>query len=194
MQRQARLLPRLDSRACSIASARHASLKRLPWQRIFPTTMLTEKLLGKSGGNRVEGDRFFNREIEPEALQEPVRNGTRTPPTAQRPMGKSSFVREPLRQFFEQREFEDAAGAVRNPVAVRMQAGEGCHDDGRPAVTVADPCRNNQDATSSSWPPGCPISSHARKQCHLVQARAHDMSSESGQRGSYRHASLAKLP
>ena len=101
MQRQARLPPRLDNRAWSIGSVRHANLERLPCQSSFPTKMLTTKLLGKSGGNWVEGDRFFDREIELEALQERVRNGTRTPPTAQRRMGKTSFVRELLRWLLD---------------------------------------------------------------------------------------------
>ena len=39
-------------------------------------------MLRKGGSNRVEGDRFFNREIELEALEERVRNGPHTLITA----------------------------------------------------------------------------------------------------------------
>ncbi len=54
-------------------------------------------MLKKSGGNWVDGDRFFNRENDITALREHVRNGTHTLLTAQRRMGKTSLVRELLR-------------------------------------------------------------------------------------------------
>ena len=63
-------------------------------------------MLRKSGSNWVEGDRFFNREIELEALEERVRDGTHTLLTAQRRMGKTSLVRELLRRLAGGGEFE----------------------------------------------------------------------------------------
>ena len=63
-------------------------------------------MLRKGGGNWVEGDRFYNREIELKALEERVQDGTHTLLTAQRRMGKTSLVRELLRKLTEQGEFE----------------------------------------------------------------------------------------
>ena len=63
-------------------------------------------MLRKGGSNWVEGDRFFNREIELEALEERVRDGTHTLLTAQRRMGKTSLVRELLRRLAGGGEFE----------------------------------------------------------------------------------------
>ena len=63
-------------------------------------------MLRKGGSNWVEGDRFFDREIEIEALEERVRDGTHTLITAQRRMGKTSLVRELLRRLAEGEEFE----------------------------------------------------------------------------------------
>lgn len=54
-------------------------------------------MLKKGGSNWVEGEKFFDREIELEALEERVREGTHTLLTAQRRMGKTSLVRELLR-------------------------------------------------------------------------------------------------
>ena len=78
--------------------------------------------LRKAGGNWVEGNRFFDREIELEALAERVRDGTHTLLTAQRRMGKTSLVRELLRRLGEEGDFDtvfvdlegaaDAADAV----------------------------------------------------------------------------------
>ena len=62
-------------------------------------------MLRKGGGNWVEGDRFFDREAELEALEERVRDGTHTLLTAQRRMGKTSLVRELLRRL------DDAGGS-----------------------------------------------------------------------------------
>ena len=53
----------------------------------------------KAGGNWVDGDRFFDREAELDALAERVRDGTHTLLTAQRRMGKTSLVRELLRRL-----------------------------------------------------------------------------------------------
>ena len=62
--------------------------------------------LRKAGGNWVEGDRFFNRDAETEALMERVGDGTHTLLTAQRRMGKTSLVRELLRRLAEEGRFE----------------------------------------------------------------------------------------
>ena len=62
--------------------------------------------LRKAGGNWVDGDRFFDREVELEALAERVRHGGSTLLTAQRRMGKTSLVRELLRRLRETGEFE----------------------------------------------------------------------------------------
>lgn len=53
--------------------------------------------LTKAGANWVEGDRFYDRDVELEALTERVEHGTHTLLTAQRRMGKTSLVRELLR-------------------------------------------------------------------------------------------------
>ena len=60
----------------------------------------------KAGGNWVDGDRFFDREAEVEALIERVRDGRHTLLTAQRRMGKTSLVRETLRRLKEEGEVE----------------------------------------------------------------------------------------
>ena len=62
--------------------------------------------LRKAGGNWVEGDRFFDRKTELEALTERVRDGTHTLLTAQRRMGKTSLVRELLRRLKDEGSFE----------------------------------------------------------------------------------------
>ena len=58
--------------------------------------------LRKAGGNWVEGDRFFDRDAEIEALTERVADGTHTLLTAQRRMGKTSLVRELLRRLTDE--------------------------------------------------------------------------------------------
>ena len=55
--------------------------------------------LRKAGANWVEGDRFYNRESELEALTERMGEGIHTLLTAQRRMGKTSLVRELLRRL-----------------------------------------------------------------------------------------------
>ena len=55
--------------------------------------------LRKAGSNWVEGDRFFDREVELESLIERIHDGTHTLLTAQRRMGKTSLVRELLRRL-----------------------------------------------------------------------------------------------
>ena len=62
--------------------------------------------LRKAGGNWVAGDRFFDREVEIEALMERVEDGIHTLVTAQRRMGKTSLVRELLRRLDERGDFE----------------------------------------------------------------------------------------
>ena len=62
--------------------------------------------LRKAGANWVEGDRFYDREVDLEALTERVRDRTHTLLTAQRRIGKTSLVRELLRVLAEQGEFE----------------------------------------------------------------------------------------
>ena len=63
-------------------------------------------VLKKAGANWVEGDRFFGREVELQALSERVRDGTHTLLTAQRRMGKTSLVRELLRRLEQEGRFE----------------------------------------------------------------------------------------
>jgi len=62
--------------------------------------------LKKAGGSWVEGDKFFDRDIEIEFLGERVRNGTHTLLTAQRRMGKTSLIRELLRRLRDDGSFE----------------------------------------------------------------------------------------
>ena len=62
--------------------------------------------LRKAGANWVDGDRFFDREVELELLRERVQDGTHTLLTAQRRMGKTSLVRELLRRLRDEGEFE----------------------------------------------------------------------------------------
>ena len=61
--------------------------------------------LRKAGSNWVDGDRFFDREAELEEFRERIRNGTHTLLTAQRRMGKTSLVRELLRQLEAEGDF-----------------------------------------------------------------------------------------
>ena len=62
--------------------------------------------LKKAGGNWADGDKFFGRESELEALNERVNDGTHTLLTAQRRMGKTSLVREFLRRLKSEGRFE----------------------------------------------------------------------------------------
>ena len=63
-------------------------------------------MLRKAGANWVEGERFFDREAELEALAERARDGSHTLLTAQRRMGKTSLVRELLRRLEQESRFE----------------------------------------------------------------------------------------
>ena len=86
--------------------------------------------LRKAGANWVEGpERFFDREIELEALAERVQDGTHTLLTAQRRMGKTSLVRELLRRLAVEGNFEtvfvdleDAAAAADAIAAIGAEA------------------------------------------------------------------------
>ena len=62
--------------------------------------------LRKAGANWVDGDRFFNREVELEMLAERARDGIHTLLTAPRRMGKTSLVRESLRRLAKNGEYE----------------------------------------------------------------------------------------
>lgn len=72
--------------------------------------------LAPAGSNWVEGDRFFDREVEIAQLRERVRDGIHTLITAQRRMGKTSLLRELLRKLDEEGEtetvFVDLEGAT----------------------------------------------------------------------------------
>ena len=94
--------------------------------------------LRKAGANWVEGDRFYNREVELEALRERVGHGTHTPLTAQRRMGKTSLVRELLRLLEDEDRFAtvfvdlEASSTPQDAVA-EMAAGRspfGAHGSG----------------------------------------------------------------
>ena len=56
-------------------------------------------MLRKGGSNWVDGEKFFDRKAELEALEDRVREGTHTLLTAQRRMGKTSLVRELQRRL-----------------------------------------------------------------------------------------------
>ena len=81
------------------------------------TDLLDMAMLSKAGGNWVDGDRFFGREAELEALMERIRDGGHTLLTAQRRMGKTSLVRETLRRLGDEGEFE--------PLFVDLEDAEG---------------------------------------------------------------------
>ena len=83
-------------------------------------------MLRKAGANWVEGDRFFDREVELEALIERVKDGTHTLLTAQRRMGKTSLVRELLRRIGKEKHFETVfvdLEAAANPEDVITEIG-----------------------------------------------------------------------
>lgn len=62
--------------------------------------------LKKAGGNWVQGDHFFDREVDLEALKERMMDGTHTLLSAPRRIGKTSLVRELLRQLTEEGTYE----------------------------------------------------------------------------------------
>ena len=80
----------------------------------------------RMSSNWVDGERFFDREVELRLLRERVENGTHTLLTAQRRMGKTSLVRELLRRLNEEGEFAtvfvDWEGAMDQADAVAEMA------------------------------------------------------------------------
>ena len=62
--------------------------------------------LGKAGSIWVDGDRFFDREVELASLSERVSDCIHTVLTAQRRMGKTSLVRELLRRLADGDDYE----------------------------------------------------------------------------------------
>jgi len=85
--------------------------------------------LKKAGANWVDGDRFFDREVELKILAERARDGTHTLLTAPRRMGKTSLVRESLRLLAEKEGFEtifvdleDASDAADAIAEITVQA------------------------------------------------------------------------
>lgn len=77
-------------------------------------------MLRKGGGIWVDGDRFFDREVEVEALMERIADGRHTLLTAQRRMGKTSLVRETQRRLAEQGDSE--------PLFVDLEGADGPED------------------------------------------------------------------
>ena len=80
----------------------------------------------RMSSNWVDGDRFFDREAELGLLRERMKNGTHTLLTAQRRMGKTSLVRELLRQLNDEGEvatvFVDVEAAMDAADAVAEMA------------------------------------------------------------------------
>ena len=72
--------------------------------------------------NWVDGDRFFDREVELQLLRERVENGTHTLLTAQRRMGKTSLVRELLRRLDEDGEFATVFVDLEGAMDARTQS------------------------------------------------------------------------
>ena len=62
--------------------------------------------LKKAGSNWVDGDKFFNQDVELRTLAERAQEGTHTLLTAPRRMGKTSLVRESLRRLAADGDFE----------------------------------------------------------------------------------------
>ncbi len=61
--------------------------------------------LVKAGANWVDGERFFDRDTEIQALRQRIRDRNHTLLTAQRRMGKTSLVRELLRRLDDEGDF-----------------------------------------------------------------------------------------
>ena len=90
-------------------------------------------MLRQAGSNWVEGDRFFDRAADLQALERRVDNRAHTLLTAQRRMGKTSLIRELFRRFEE-------SGKYRG-VFVDLEAARNSED----AVTeIAVQCRKQQ--------------------------------------------------
>ncbi len=99
--------------------------------------------LRKAGSNWVEGDRFFDREAELEALKERVQNGTHTLLTAQRRMGKTSLVRELLRRLEAEGDFAT--------VFVDLEAANDAADAIAEIAAQTQPLRHVRDRIWSSF-------------------------------------------
>ena len=102
--------------------------------------------LRKAGANWVDGDRFFDREAELEALAERVHDGTHTLLTAQRRMGKTSLVRELLRRL-------DVEGDYAT-IFVDLEAANDAPDAIAEIATQARPLRSAWDrirSDSANW-------------------------------------------
>ena len=87
----------------------------------------------KAGAIWVDGDRFFDREVELETLAERIRDGIHTLLTAPRRMGKTSLVRESLRLakdegfetiFIDLEDASDAADAIAE-IAAQSRSAKG---------------------------------------------------------------------
>lgn len=76
----------------------------LPTELLYNTAM--SRKLEMAGASWVDGERFFGRQVDLELLTERVRRGSHTLLTAARRMGKTSLVRELLRQLRETGDFE----------------------------------------------------------------------------------------
>ena len=99
------------------------------------------KGLKKAGGNWVDGDRFFDREAELEALSERVREGTHTLLTAQRRMGKTSLVRELLRRLADERKFKPFSSISKAQTTPRTPSPrlQSRHDQSGPSGAASGP-------------------------------------------------------
>ena len=94
----------------------------------------------RMSSNWVDGERFFDREAELGLLRERMKNGTHTLLTAQRRMGKTSLVRELLRQLND----EGEVATVFVDVEAAMDAADAVGRDGDPSP--AAPERPAQDS------------------------------------------------
>ncbi len=99
--------------------------------------------LRKAGSNWVDGDRFFDREAELDALMERIHDGTHTLLTAQRRMGKTSLVRELLRHLNDEGDVET--------VFVDLEAANDAADAIAEIATQAQPLRDVRDRLLSSF-------------------------------------------
>ena len=95
----------------------------------------------RMSSNWVDGDRFFDREAELMLLRERMKDGNHTLLTAQRRMGKTSLVRELLRQL-------DAEGEVAT-VFVDVEAAMDAADAVAEIATQAQPLQGVRGRISS---------------------------------------------
>ncbi len=109
----------------------------------------------KGGSNWVDGEDFFDRKTDLEALEERVRERTHTLLTAQRRMGKTSLVRELQRRLAETGEFEvvfvdlEAANDPADAIAdIGVQA--------KPVLAAWDRIRSSSSISAAYDPAGFP--------------------------------------